>query len=54
MCFLGEKMIMIKNTLRKKYSVFLKCSIPSASGTDNKKNKLERGEAGGKEKSLVT
>lgn len=35
---------------KKKYSVFLKCSISSASRTNSKKNKLERGEAGGKEK----
>lgn len=50
MSFLGERVIMTKNTLRKKNSVFLKCSILSASETNSKKNKLERGEAGGKEK----
>lgn len=43
---------MTKNTLREKNSVFLKCSIPSTSGTNLKKNKLERGEAEGKQKKL--
>lgn len=45
-------MIITKNTLRKKNSVFLKCSVPSTSGTNNKKNKLERRETGRKEKKL--